>query len=101
MQAICAVGLVKPRPGIFLEAVQHLLVLCPTTEVSLYHACMGQSVSCIGKYHMTGQVNSLRVKSGVSCLTLHVIPPHSDSAPQPVLVLGQPTPSHKLRSVLS
>lgn len=32
-QAICAVGLVRPRPGVFVEAIQHLLVLCTTTEV--------------------------------------------------------------------
>ena len=33
-QAICAVGLAKPRPGILLAAIQHLLVLCTTTEVT-------------------------------------------------------------------
>jgi nuclear pore complex protein Nup155 len=32
-QAICAVGIVTPRPGVFLEAVKHLLVLCTTAEV--------------------------------------------------------------------
>lgn len=32
-QAICAVGLVKPRPDVFVEAVQYLLVLCTTVEV--------------------------------------------------------------------
>ncbi len=32
-QAICAVGLAKPRPGVFVEAVQYLLVLCTTVEV--------------------------------------------------------------------
>jgi nuclear pore complex protein Nup155 len=32
-QAICAVGLVKPKPGVFLEAIQHVIVLCTTTEV--------------------------------------------------------------------
>jgi len=31
-QAICAVGLAKPKPGIFMAAIQHLLVLCTTTE---------------------------------------------------------------------
>ena len=34
-QAICTVGLVKPRPGIFVAAIQHLLVLCTTTEVGI------------------------------------------------------------------
>ncbi len=33
-QSICAVGLVRPRPGVFVEAIQHLLVLCTTTEAS-------------------------------------------------------------------
>lgn len=33
-QAICAVGLVKPRSGVFVEAIQYLLVLCTTVEVS-------------------------------------------------------------------
>ena len=32
-QAICAVGLVKPRPDVFVEAVQYLVVLCTTVEV--------------------------------------------------------------------
>jgi hypothetical protein len=32
-QAIVAVGLAKPRPGVFVDAIQHLLVLCTTTEV--------------------------------------------------------------------
>lgn len=33
-QAICAVGLVKPRPDVFAAAIQQLLVVCTTTEVS-------------------------------------------------------------------
>jgi hypothetical protein len=32
-QAICAVGLAKPRPGVFVEAVQYLLVVCTIIEV--------------------------------------------------------------------
>ena len=32
-QAICAVGIVKPRPGVFMAAIQHILVLCTTVEV--------------------------------------------------------------------
>ncbi len=32
-QAICAVGLVRPRPGVFVEAIQYVLVLCTTVEV--------------------------------------------------------------------
>lgn len=32
-QAICAVGLAKSRPGIFIEAIQHLLILATPVEV--------------------------------------------------------------------
>lgn len=32
-QAIVAVGLARPKPGVFVEAIQHLLVLCTSTEV--------------------------------------------------------------------
>lgn len=32
-QAICAVGIVRPRPGVFVEAIQYVLVLCTTVEV--------------------------------------------------------------------
>ena len=39
-QSICAVGLVRPRQGVFVEAIQHLLVLCTTTEAS---ACAGRA----------------------------------------------------------
>lgn len=33
-QAIATVALVRPRPGVFAEAISHLLVICTTTEVS-------------------------------------------------------------------
>lgn len=36
-QAICAVGLAKPKPGVFIEAIQYLLVLATPVEVS-WHA---------------------------------------------------------------
>lgn len=32
-QAICAVGLAKPRHGVFVPAIQHILILCTTVEV--------------------------------------------------------------------
>ncbi|KAI3427442.1 hypothetical protein D9Q98_010357 [Chlorella vulgaris] len=38
-QAIVAVGLAKPRPGVFVDAIQHLLVLCTTTEIVLLGVC--------------------------------------------------------------
>lgn len=38
-QAIVAVGLVRPRPGVFVEAIQQLLVLCTTTEIVLLGVC--------------------------------------------------------------
>ena len=30
---ISAVGLVRPKPGVFVEAIQYLLVVCTTIEV--------------------------------------------------------------------
>jgi nuclear pore complex protein Nup155 len=38
-QSIVAVGLVKPRPGVFVEAIQHLLVVATTTEIVLLGVC--------------------------------------------------------------
>ena len=38
-QAIVAVGLARPRPGVFVEAIQHLLVLCTTTEARRAAPC--------------------------------------------------------------
>ncbi len=38
-QAISCVALVKPKPGVFLEAIQHVLVLATTVEVSLHQPC--------------------------------------------------------------
>ena len=32
-QAICAVGLAKTKPGVFVEAIQYLLVLATPVEV--------------------------------------------------------------------
>lgn len=34
-QAICAVGLAKSKPGIFVEAIQYLLVLATPVEVGM------------------------------------------------------------------
>ncbi|KAJ0724992.1 putative nucleoporin, nucleoporin, nucleoporin, subdomain 1 [Helianthus annuus] len=42
-QAICAVGLVKPKPGIFLEAIQYLLVLATPVELLLVGVCCSGS----------------------------------------------------------
>lgn len=38
-QAICAVGLAKARPGIFVEAIQYLLVLATPAELILLGVC--------------------------------------------------------------
>lgn len=35
-QAICAVGLAKCRTGVFVEAIQYLLVLATPAEVTLF-----------------------------------------------------------------
>jgi nuclear pore complex protein Nup155 len=32
-QAICCVGLAKPKPNVFLSAIQHILVLATPVEV--------------------------------------------------------------------
>ncbi|KAL8258280.1 hypothetical protein R6Q59_030321 [Mikania micrantha] len=42
-QAICAVGLVKTKPGIFVEAIQHLLVLATPVELLLVGVCCSGS----------------------------------------------------------
>ena len=34
-QALCAVGLAKAKPGIFVEAIRHVLILATPVEVSL------------------------------------------------------------------
>lgn len=36
-QAICAVGLAKSKPGVFVEAIQYLLVLATPVEVVALH----------------------------------------------------------------
>ncbi|XP_047330000.1 nuclear pore complex protein NUP155-like isoform X2 [Impatiens glandulifera] len=42
-QAICAVGLAKAKPGVFIEAIQHLLILATPVELILVGVC------CSGK----------------------------------------------------
>ena len=47
-QAVCAVGIATPRAGVFLEAIQHLIVLCTTSEVwksigKVWETCVGCS----------------------------------------------------------
>ncbi|XP_035832295.1 nuclear pore complex protein NUP155 isoform X2 [Helianthus annuus] len=42
-QAICAVGLVKTKPGIFVEAIQYLLVLATPIELLLIGVCCSGS----------------------------------------------------------
>lgn len=42
-QAICAVGLVKAKPGIFVEAIQYLLVLATPAELLLIGVCCSGS----------------------------------------------------------
>lgn len=32
-QAICAVGLARAKPGVFIEAIQHIIVLATPVEV--------------------------------------------------------------------
>eukprot|EP00887_Chlorella_sp_A99_P007116 scaffold2.g7116.t1 len=44
-QAIVTVGLATPRPGVFVEAIQHLLVLATATEVVLLGVCCSPGTS--------------------------------------------------------
>ncbi|EPS59160.1 hypothetical protein M569_15648, partial [Genlisea aurea] len=38
-QAICAVGLAKVKPGVFIEAIKHLLILATPTEIAPVGVC--------------------------------------------------------------
>ena len=40
-QAICAVGLARAKPGIFIEAIQYLLVLATTVEARMIMISLG------------------------------------------------------------
>ncbi|KAJ4843720.1 hypothetical protein Tsubulata_012870 [Turnera subulata] len=42
-QAICAVGLAKSKPGVFVEAIQHVLVLATPVELVLVGVCCSVS----------------------------------------------------------
>lgn len=42
-QSIVAVGLVKPKSGIFIDAIRYLLVVCTTTDIVLLGVCCGTS----------------------------------------------------------
>ena len=52
-QAICAVGLAKPRPGVFVAAIQHVLVLCTTVEVSLMRFTHWRGSACCEVVHIS------------------------------------------------
>lgn len=58
-QAICAVGLAKCRAGVFVEAIQYLLVLATPVEVKLF--CFFHSlVLCIClSFFSEGESNAL------------------------------------------
>ncbi|CAL4938317.1 unnamed protein product [Urochloa decumbens] len=43
-QAICAVGLARAKPGVFVEAIQYLLVLATPVELVLVGVCCSASV---------------------------------------------------------
>jgi nuclear pore complex protein Nup155 len=38
-QAIVSVGLCTPRPGVFVEAIRHIMIVCTTTEIVLLGVC--------------------------------------------------------------
>eukprot|EP00798_Chlamydomonas_sp_ICE-L_P007357 gene7357-480_t len=78
-QAICAVGLVCPRPGVFLEAVHHVIVLATTVEIV-----------------MLGVVSPSR-RPGTTGLT-GMLPPISASANAHEEVSLQPLPGYSVPS---
>ncbi|XVE85482.1 hypothetical protein DITRI_Ditri17bG0094000 [Diplodiscus trichospermus] len=49
-QAICAVGLAKSRPGIFVEAIQYLLVLATPVELILVGVCYSRGANGTDPY---------------------------------------------------
>lgn len=49
-QAICAVGLAKTRPGVFIQAIQHIIVLATPVEVSIFlNKVLGMIYTCSWK----------------------------------------------------
>uniref|UniRef100_A0A6N2KT44 Nucleoporin Nup133/Nup155-like N-terminal domain-containing protein n=1 Tax=Salix viminalis TaxID=40686 RepID=A0A6N2KT44_SALVM len=49
-QAICAVGLAKSKPGVFVEAIQYLLVLSTPVELVLVGVCCSGSGDGVDPY---------------------------------------------------
>ncbi|XP_030496960.2 nuclear pore complex protein NUP155 [Cannabis sativa] len=49
-QAICAVGLAKSKPGVFIEAIQYLLVLATPVELILVGVCCSGGGDCTDPY---------------------------------------------------
>ena len=44
-QAIVALGIAKPRPGVFVEAIQYVLVVCTATQILLLGVCCSSGPS--------------------------------------------------------
>jgi nuclear pore complex protein Nup155 len=44
-QAIVSVGLCTPRPGVFVEAIRHIMIVCTTTEIVLLGVCCSAGAS--------------------------------------------------------
>ncbi|KAF3432114.1 hypothetical protein FNV43_RR26853 [Rhamnella rubrinervis] len=49
-QAICAVGLAKSKPGVFIEAIQYLLILATPVELVLVGVCCSRAGDGIDPY---------------------------------------------------
>jgi len=47
-QAIVSVGLCTPRPGVFVEAIRHIMIVCTTTEIVLLGVCCSAGASGTG-----------------------------------------------------
>lgn len=53
-QAICAVGLAKSKPGVFVEAIQYLLVLSTPVEVVPQHFFYNVLQSYLFQMYLSG-----------------------------------------------
>ena len=103
-QAIVAVGLARPRPGVFVEAIQHLLVLCTTTEVGrgcyapcdwLYLVVSGPKAAAMGVFveaiqHLLVLCTTTEVGGGLFVRCMSVWGDHHGMRCSGVLLLHPP-----------
>lgn len=81
-QAIATVQLVRPRPGVFAEAINHLLVICTTTEAS------GQSPLVLGFFSVSSAGQGATTLRSFQQRSTPAVP---DAGELPTLTLDLPT----------